>query len=443
MYDVTTVCLHEHLLCAYACAVYWYLPAAAIEYLVVSYIVCTVCVDYLFLGSPNLTPVGKCRPRAHDDVRSKYLRNRQRVLCASIDTFGRFFFFVLFSNVFAAMKKLRLFVANLFVLKIIAVAVGAAATAVANGRTWAREPTASDGPKESRSIVSPRMDFDEWTPLGRGDPLKNDPTFDYLPPALEKVHYWKPPPPPPSSLATNQRAYSAVLSTAAAPVSAIHYNNRRFFLTDYPSKAAEGTYYLHKRPAPQVVVSGGFHYSVPRTPLPMLTPPPYSRPSTSLVPAAPTTARPAAAATDIGTSLAESRHPPPAAVRAPPTLTTVPGVVRPPLPASTSAIKVLLEKEIDRTTVTTAETPVRATGATAKMSAVTDPPPSLPSWPSPHGQPAAVARPMYLIIQGHSKVKTYGLATKPDDVLDRTAGVADHDHNRLDDDPSRRKRHSQ
>ncbi|XP_050429714.1 uncharacterized protein LOC126838942 isoform X2 [Adelges cooleyi] len=302
---------------------------------------------------------------------------------------------------------------------------------------------ASDGPKESRSIVSPRMDFDEWTPLGRGDPLKNDPTFDYLPPALEKVHYWKPPPPPPSSLATNQRAYSAVLSTAAAPVSAIHYNNRRFFLTDYPSKAAEGTYYLHKRPAPQVVVSGGFHYSVPRTPLPMLTPPPYSRPSTSLVPAAPTTARPAAAATDIGTSLAESRHPPPAAVRAPPTLTTVPGVVRPPLPASTSAIKVLLEKEIDRTTVTTAETPVRATGATAKMSAVTDPPPSLPSWPSPHGQPAAVARPMYLIIQGHSKVKTYGLATKPDDVLDRTAGVADHDHNRLDDDPSRRKRHSQ
>ncbi|CAD6219993.1 GSCOCG00011538001-RA-CDS [Cotesia congregata] len=39
-------------------------------------------------------------------------------------------------------------------------------------------------------IFSPRMDYDEWTPLGRGDPLKNDPTFDYVPPVLDRVQYW-------------------------------------------------------------------------------------------------------------------------------------------------------------------------------------------------------------------------------------------------------------
>ncbi|XP_022128672.2 pollen-specific leucine-rich repeat extensin-like protein 2 isoform X1 [Pieris rapae] len=50
-------------------------------------------------------------------------------------------------------------------------------------------------PRESlssiASIFSPRMDFDQWKPLtGRGDPLHNDPTYDYEPPMLERVHYW-------------------------------------------------------------------------------------------------------------------------------------------------------------------------------------------------------------------------------------------------------------
>lgn len=44
--------------------------------------------------------------------------------------------------------------------------------------------------KDSRGLFSPRMQYDEWTPLGRGDPLKNDPTYDYVPPVLERVHYW-------------------------------------------------------------------------------------------------------------------------------------------------------------------------------------------------------------------------------------------------------------
>ncbi|XP_038214816.1 uncharacterized protein LOC119834502 [Zerene cesonia] len=55
-------------------------------------------------------------------------------------------------------------------------------------------PNASN-PRDSlssiASIFSPRMDFEQWKPLtGRGDPLRNDPTYDYEPPMLEKVHYW-------------------------------------------------------------------------------------------------------------------------------------------------------------------------------------------------------------------------------------------------------------
>lgn len=35
------------------------------------------------------------------------------------------------------------------------------------------------------------MDYNnEWRPVGRGDPLKNDPTFDYSPPVLDRVRYW-------------------------------------------------------------------------------------------------------------------------------------------------------------------------------------------------------------------------------------------------------------
>ncbi|XP_063223105.1 amyloid beta A4 precursor protein-binding family B member 1-interacting protein [Bacillus rossius redtenbacheri] len=45
-------------------------------------------------------------------------------------------------------------------------------------------------PEEARGRFSPRVDYDEWTPLGRGDPLKNDPTYDYVPPVLDRVHYW-------------------------------------------------------------------------------------------------------------------------------------------------------------------------------------------------------------------------------------------------------------
>ncbi|XP_055642962.1 mucin-2 [Toxorhynchites rutilus septentrionalis] len=41
-----------------------------------------------------------------------------------------------------------------------------------------------------RSQFSPRLEYNEWLPVGRGDPLKNDPTYDYSPPVLERVRYW-------------------------------------------------------------------------------------------------------------------------------------------------------------------------------------------------------------------------------------------------------------
>ncbi|KAG8226529.1 hypothetical protein J437_LFUL006919 [Ladona fulva] len=44
--------------------------------------------------------------------------------------------------------------------------------------------------RSPRGLFSPRLEYDEWTPLGRGDPLKNDPTYDYVPPVLDRVHYW-------------------------------------------------------------------------------------------------------------------------------------------------------------------------------------------------------------------------------------------------------------
>ncbi|CAH1956344.1 unnamed protein product [Acanthoscelides obtectus] len=47
-----------------------------------------------------------------------------------------------------------------------------------------------NGDKNQRSIFSPRMDYQQWKPLGRGDPLKNDPTYDYVPPVLDRVQYW-------------------------------------------------------------------------------------------------------------------------------------------------------------------------------------------------------------------------------------------------------------
>ncbi|XP_016661597.1 atrophin-1 isoform X2 [Acyrthosiphon pisum] len=404
---------------------------------------------------------------------------------------------------------------GVLVLKIIV--VGAAETAPESQAPWTHKDTASTGKTmtDGRNVISPRMDFEEWTPLGRGDPLKNDPTFDYLPPVLDRVHYWKSPP-----AATNRAHYYSSVSTAmptTPPSQAVHGGyNRRFFLTDFskrePVQAA--SYAAIKRPPPnnniilqphhhhthnhhhaqqqqmqhhlqtlQAVSAAGYHYSmhpaapVPRTPLPMLTPPPYQqwpaavdgqRQSLSLSSLSSSSSSP-----DLpGNAVAESKQPPPTMVRAPTRL----------VPASShqsAVIKALLDDEVDRTTVTTTVTPM--TGVvwmTTMMTTTTSTPPPPPPPPSvatttttttpPPPTPPATStaaratppvavtdplfshyrqspvtgRPMYLIIQGHSKVKTYGLASKLDDLTAAPAVVQDHNHigNQPPDEPSRRKR---
>lgn len=263
-------------------------------------------------------------------------------------------------------------------------------------------------------MISPRMEFNEWTPLGRGDPLKNDPTFDYLPPVLDKVHYWKQSPPA-------NRVYSSTV--ASMPSQTVSYN-RRFFLTDFSKKEPTGyvQYNMYKRP--QVTSVGGYHYPMPKTPLPMLTPPPYQRHSAVIT----TTVEPMdMSSTDVGNSPAESKQQP--TVRVPPPV--VQTGVRPIL--SHSVIKVLLENEVDRTTVTTSTT-----------TTTTSAPPTTDSFFSHYKQSSVTGRPMYLIIQGHSKVKTYGLVNKPDDLsAAQSAGAIMQEHNHIGnrpDEQNRRKR---
>lgn len=43
-----------------------------------------------------------------------------------------------------------------------------------------------------RALFNPRVEYNnQWLPVGgHSDPLKNDPTFDYVPPTLGSVRYW-------------------------------------------------------------------------------------------------------------------------------------------------------------------------------------------------------------------------------------------------------------
>lgn len=42
-----------------------------------------------------------------------------------------------------------------------------------------------------RALFNPHVDYNnQWLPVGHSDPLKNDPTFDYVPPAFGSVRYW-------------------------------------------------------------------------------------------------------------------------------------------------------------------------------------------------------------------------------------------------------------
>jgi hypothetical protein len=221
-------------------------------------------------------------------------------------------------------------------------------------------PLAAPRGSGSRGLFAPRVEYDEWTPLGHGDPLKNDPTYDYVPPVLERVRYWIEPPsraPAPSRLSPTLAASSShthtYTSTHTHPhttflqTSATSLDSRRDtypFLTlvdapkfNHPISSASSPQQQQqqtiKTPEPPQYLPSRPHFTVPS--------PPYKT---------------------IVTSPPQILTPAPS--RAPMTVTT---------PASALTTDPLFAH---------------------------------------YKQPAEPLRgPMYLIIEGHSKVKTYG-ATK-------------------------------
>lgn len=168
--------------------------------------------------------------------------------------------------------------------------------------------------KHIRGIMAPKMDYDEWTPLGRGDPLKNDPTFDYSPPMVGKVKYWinplfRTPDPPivPNGGGDEMTTETSQLYTATTPATSKSVSSissslspssktstgdiKRFYIDFKDHTASDMTYvqllnskYNNKLVRPHTIAAPHQnHYYVPTRqpppPLPMLVPPPPVEPS--------------------------------------------------------------------------------------------------------------------------------------------------------------------
>lgn len=225
----------------------------------------------------------------------------------------------------------------------------------------------------ARGVFSPRVDYDEWTPLGRGDPLKNDPTYDYVPPVLERVHYWLEPssrtPDPPEVPVLRPRPTSPPPIAPSTTVAQYQPEARRDVFDPF-LKFVDGPKF-----------SPGYRRQPPLT---VLAPPP---PSVTLQQAELVYHASTTTWQEGQTQLA--------------TVTT-------PLPTiNLSALLQTLLRDEAMTATTAAPTTSTATPTTTMTSLTTDP------LFSHYRQPAEPLRgPMYLIIQGHSKVKTYG-AAKP------------------------------
>lgn len=280
----------------------------------------------------------------------------------------------------------------------------------------------------------PKMDYDEWTPLGRGNPLKNDPTFDYSPPMVSKVKYWinpllRTPDPPiiPNKEATTEiNQYTATIPTLTKSNSIYKQSSssdiKRLYTDfidpiDMSFAQALNSKYNNNLIKGQHVSYQNQYYTPtrqPPPPLPMLVPPPPVEPhsyssnntdnTTSLelswdLQTQTTSSVPATNAyTDIVTTV--------------PTAITVNRIIsinsktenRPEVKTTShkSILQNLLGKE------------------KSKVHQVTYPTIAIPLTPNPakvslkqYNTPVPPRLPTYLIIQGHSKVKKYG-TTKTD-----------------------------
>jgi hypothetical protein len=288
------------------------------------------------------------------------------------------------------------------------------------------------------------MDFDEWTPIGRGDPLKNDPTFDYSPPMVSKVKYWINPlhrtPDPPlvprkeSSTEFNQQ-YTATMTNAAVIKQPMEI--KRFY-QDYSDPSSDASSYAkinNKLQRPQQVPYQNHYFSPtrqPPLPLPMLVPPPPFEPNSYL------------AATKIENSTilelswdVKNQSTTELSTTSLRTLSTI----------SSSAFTIPATKVASTTTAKDAKTnqeigsekSVLQNLLVKEKSGVphpTNPTTVTPLTPNPQVSFAfnkpilAAPRPVtHLIIQGHSKVKKYGGSGK----LDKLNNILTRDVNDIND----------
>lgn len=109
--------------------------------------------------------------------------------------------------------------------------------------------------KETRGLFAPRMDYEQWKPLGRGDPLKNDPTYDYVPPVLETVRYWrdtssrKQDQTPPNQPQKKEVLILGVSSKKPSTGTSVPDNNRREYFEPFLKYVKEPQYnYQRHRP---------------------------------------------------------------------------------------------------------------------------------------------------------------------------------------------------
>ncbi len=292
------------------------------------------------------------------------------------------------------------------------------------------------------------MDYDEWTPLGRGDPLKNDPTFDYSPPMVSKVKYWinplfRTPDPPivPLESTTESGQYTATTvgpttpSKSSGSLSKQPSSDIKRFYVDFKDPS-DMTYvqlmnsrYSNKLTRPPLQYQQNHYYNPtrqPPAPLPMLIPPPPVEPSSY-------------SSTKIENSTAlelswDIRTHSTASTGVDYLTSTTPMIVETYSTAKTAPNTDKFESKIQSFKTTTSDKSIlqNLLGKEKSDARATSPTTLKPL--TPHPVPYYMkqsVRPIktssYLIIQGHSKVKKYGASS-----LDRS-DMAMQDTNEIND----------
>ncbi|RZF39390.1 hypothetical protein LSTR_LSTR000911 [Laodelphax striatellus] len=332
-----------------------------------------------------------------------------------------------------------------------------------------------EGSSKPRGIFSPRMQYDEWTPLGRGDPLKNDPTFDYMPPVLERVQYWMSPaartPEPPRST-TSTLPPPVVLDRRYQELTGNQHRTRQQYVPVYYQAHRPYHHHYHHHhhnnhpPAPQTILVpppapgksvNSFQYQAnsifPSTTSGVLSNNDLWETQLATVSASPTTQShhqqphtretitfvnqqnfditpsPSVLHYILNSELAPAPSSlPPQSIVFPSSHQEISLPPASPTTTTTTTFHLPITSHLP-STIETSTLPNRAiTTTTVNPSLTTDP------LFSHYKQPAKpIKGPMYLIIEGHSKVKTYGPAK-----LDKISGIPVQESNDISSDDSKR-----